>query len=81
MLMPWAHGQGLASEAVAAAHAWGDARFEGQRTVCMIDPRNDPSLRVAARAGYVEFARTQYRDDEVVLLERPLPARAAARSV
>ena len=80
VLAPWAHGQGFASEAVAAAHAWGDTRFVGARTVCMIDPRNDPSLRVAARAGYVEFARTQYRDDEVVLLERP-PARAAARSV
>ncbi len=74
MLMPWAHGQGLASEAVAAAHAWGDARFGAPRTVCMIDPNNAPSLRLAAKMGYAEYARTAYGERFVVLLERPAPA-------
>jgi RimJ/RimL family protein N-acetyltransferase len=73
MLMPWAHGQGLASEAVAAAHAWGDARFGAPRTVCMIDPNNAPSLRLAAKMGYAEYARTAYGERFVVLLERPAP--------
>jgi RimJ/RimL family protein N-acetyltransferase len=72
VLAPWAHGQGFATEAVAAAHAWGDARFKGPRTVCMIDPANAASLGVAAKVGYTEFSRTSYRDAEVVLLERPI---------
>jgi RimJ/RimL family protein N-acetyltransferase len=70
MLAPWAHGQGLASEAATAAHAWGDARFEGSRTVCMIDPNNAPSLRLAAKLGYVEYARAPYGERFVVLHER-----------
>jgi RimJ/RimL family protein N-acetyltransferase len=65
MLAPWWHGQGLASEAVAG----------GPRTVCMIDPDNAPSLRLAAKMGYVEYARAAYAKRSVVLLERPAPAR------
>ena len=76
ILAPWAQGRGLASEAVAAAHAWGDARFGEPRTVCMIDPDNAPSLRLAARMGYVEYARTVLGTRCVVLHERPAPARA-----
>ena len=75
MLAPWSHGQGLASEAVAAAHAWGDARFGAPRTVCMIGPNNAPSLRLAARMGYAEYARAAYGERSVTLLERPAPAR------
>jgi RimJ/RimL family protein N-acetyltransferase len=78
MLAPWAPGQGLASEAVAAAHAWGDARFTGPRTVCMIDPGNAASLRLAAKTGYAEYARTTHGERSVVLLERPAPARQGA---
>ncbi len=75
MLAPWAHGRGLASEAVAAAHAWADARFGGPRTVCMIDPDNAPSLRLAALMGYAEYARAAFGERSVVLLERPAPSR------
>jgi RimJ/RimL family protein N-acetyltransferase len=71
VLAPWAHGQGYAAEAVAAAHAWGDAALDGPRTVCMIDPANTASLRVAAKSGYRAFAKAIYREKEVVLLERP----------
>jgi RimJ/RimL family protein N-acetyltransferase len=75
ILAPWAHGQGLASEAMTAAHAWGDARFSGPRTVCMIDPDNAPSLRLAAKMGYAEYARAAHGERLVVLLDRPAPAR------
>ena len=75
MLAPWAHGRGFATEAAAAAHAWGDARFQEPRTVCMIDPNNAASLRLAARMGYVEYARAAYGERLVVLLERPAPPR------
>ena len=68
-LSPAGHGKGYASEAVAAALAWADARFDGGRTVCMIHPDNGPSLRVAQKAGFNEFARTDYHGP-TVLLER-----------
>lgn len=69
VLSPAVQGKGYATEAVNAALAWADQRFAAGRTVCMISPENAPSLRVAAKAGFREFARTSYHDD-VILLER-----------
>lgn len=69
VLSPAVHSKGYATEAVNAALAWADQRFAGGRTVCMISPDNAPSLRVAEKAGFREFARTNYHDD-VILLER-----------
>lgn len=69
VMSPTVHGKGYASEAIAAALAWGDANFEGPRTVCIIDPGNAASLRVAAKNGFREYARADY-SGEVVLLER-----------
>ncbi len=68
-LSPAVQGKGYATEAVDAALAWGDKRFAGGRIVCMISPDNAPSLRVAEKAGFREFARTTYQA-EVILLER-----------
>ncbi len=69
-LMPWAHGKGYATEAVRAAQAWGDRHFGGKRTVCIIHPDNTASLGVARKCGYREFARTTYKGDPTVVLER-----------
>ncbi len=69
-LVPAAQGQGLASEAVKAALAWGDANFGGRKTACMIDPDNAPSIRVAEKCGYREFARTTYRGLPSILFQR-----------
>jgi RimJ/RimL family protein N-acetyltransferase len=71
--MGWAlssalHGQGYASEAVAAALAWVDARFPA--TVCIIDPANAPSIRVARKVGFQELAHTQYRGDPTIMYRR-----------
>lgn len=63
-------GKGLAFEAVSAALAWCDDTLNAPRTVCMIDPTNTPSLALAARAGYREYARTDYKGAPVILLER-----------
>lgn len=72
ILCTQAHGRGIASEAVAAAHAWLDARSsEHPRSVCCIGRHNLPSQRVAAGAGYHAFAETRYHDQDVVLYERP----------
>jgi len=66
----WAQGQGYATEAVRAAVGWGETRFAGARTVCRIDPANRPSLRVAEKCGYQEFARTVYKGAPVILFAR-----------
>ena len=73
VLAPHTHGQGYATEAGRAALAWGDAHFDQPRTVCLIDPDNRPSLRLAAKFGYQEFSRSLYKGHEVVLLERWRP--------
>ena len=71
VLAPAVHGRGYATEAVAAAQAWGDAYFGPIRTVCIIHPENQPSLRLAAKFGYHEYARTSYKGEPIVMLVRP----------
>jgi RimJ/RimL family protein N-acetyltransferase len=68
-LIPASHGKGYASEAIAAALAWADGHFDDPRTVCMIDPENAASLRAAGKAGFTEYARTDFHG-ETMLLER-----------
>lgn len=63
-------GKGLAFEALSAALAWCDDALNAPRTVCMIDPDNAPSIALAERAGYREYARTDYKGAPVILLER-----------
>lgn len=65
-----AHGKGAASEAVAAAAAWGDAHFAHDRTVCIIDPENAASIRVARKCGFVEVRRTALRGSPTIVFER-----------
>ncbi|MBG7615131.1 GNAT family N-acetyltransferase [Brevundimonas sp. BAL450] len=71
VMAPWTQRQGLASEAVGAALDWVEAVLDPPRTVCMIAPDNQPSLRLADRFGYAPYAATQYKGSEVILLERP----------
>jgi RimJ/RimL family protein N-acetyltransferase len=68
--VPAAHGKGYASEAVAAALAWGDANLPHTRFTCIIHPDNAASLNVARKAGFAEYARGIYHNDPIVLLER-----------
>lgn len=68
-LVPETHGKGLATEIVGAFVAWADRRLGG-RTVCIIDPGNGASLRVAEKNGYREVGRTTYHDEPTILLER-----------
>lgn len=70
VLSPSAHGRGLATEAVGAVLAWADAHLDAPRTVCLIDPDNTASLRVAAKCGYGGAAPLTYKGDPVLRLER-----------
>ncbi|MBV9419217.1 MAG: GNAT family N-acetyltransferase [Alphaproteobacteria bacterium] len=65
-----AHGKGIATEAVRAALAWGDAHIANKRYTCIIAPENAPSLGVARKCGFVEYTRGVYRNETIVMLER-----------
>jgi RimJ/RimL family protein N-acetyltransferase len=75
----WAQGHGYATEAAAAAHAWMEVRVNATRTVCIIHPSNESSLRVAAKLGYVPFGERSYRGYSVLMLERGWPITASRK--
>ncbi|MBX5065469.1 GNAT family N-acetyltransferase [Rhizobium lentis] len=64
-LMPTAQGRGYAAEALAALIGWAEAHFPGKAMSCIISPDNVASLRVAAKLGFRETARTQYNGDVI----------------
>lgn len=68
-LMPFAQGRGYASEALTALIAWAEERFPSKPMTCIIDPGNDPSLRLARKLGFREVQRCNY-NGEVILLSR-----------
>jgi RimJ/RimL family protein N-acetyltransferase len=70
VLASWAHGRGFASEAVVAGLTWGRAQWGDAPIVCIIDPDNAPSLKLAGKMGFLEVARTTYREAPTVLLQR-----------
>ncbi|MFN2527380.1 MAG: GNAT family N-acetyltransferase [Candidatus Baltobacteraceae bacterium] len=65
------HGKGFATEALHALAAWGDEHIDAPLTVCIIDPQNIPSVRVAQKTGYVEKVRSSLVGEETILFERP----------
>ena len=65
-----AHGKGFASEAVRAAVAWGDERLGATRTVCLMNPENRASIRVAEKCGYREFKSSRFNGKPVLFFER-----------
>ena len=68
VLAPWAHGQGYATEAMTAVLAWTAPTHP--RTVCIIAPDNAASLRVAARLGYREIGRADFKGSPIIVFER-----------
>jgi RimJ/RimL family protein N-acetyltransferase len=70
-IAPHAHGKGYATEAVRAVTRWADRRWPGAHTVCIIDPDNAVSLRVAAKCGYAQTGRATYRGNTSLVFERP----------
>ena len=67
---PSSHGRGYATEAVKAALAWGETHFGDDRSVCLIHPENDASLRVAAKCGFVEETKVLFHGKPALLLAR-----------
>ena len=67
------HRMGYATEGLRAVMAWGDANLPISRSVCLIDPENLPSFKVAAKLGFAEQSHTSYAGKPIVLLSRERP--------
>ncbi|MBX9459097.1 MAG: GNAT family N-acetyltransferase [Rhizobium sp.] len=69
-LMPSAQGKGYGFEAMQALVGWADTTFPGRRMTAIIDPANQPSIRIASRLGFTPFGETSYHGNAIVLFER-----------
>ena len=65
-----AHGRGIATEALNAALAWIDEKFGAKTTACIIGSENLASIRVAQKAGYQEFCRSEFKGSPVIQYRR-----------
>ena len=70
LIAQWAEGKGYATEGMVAAMDWYARTFEPERMVCVVDPDNAGSLRVAAKLGFRPFREAVSRGAPVVLHER-----------
>lgn len=64
------HGYGYATEAASAVIEWMDAAFAPDHMVCIIDPENAASLRVAEKLGFHAFSQAEYKGKTVKTLRR-----------
>ena len=71
-----AQGKGYAREALDAVLGWSDAHGLA-RTMCIIDPDNIASIRLAGKIGYRVLVRGTYHDRPIDLYERVAGAAAA----
>jgi RimJ/RimL family protein N-acetyltransferase len=69
-LAGWAHGRGFASEAIAAGPGLGPHPVGRRAGGLHHRPRQRPSLKLALKMGFLEVARTTYREAPTVLLQR-----------
>jgi RimJ/RimL family protein N-acetyltransferase len=71
MFASHAHGQGYASEAIAAGLVWADEVLGKQDIVAIINADNAPSIHVAEKAGFSERQEALYRGEPILLFRRP----------
>ena len=64
------HGRGYATEAAQAVLGWMEATHAPQHSVCIIDPDNAPSRRVAQKLGFHSFGHAEYKGKTVLKLRR-----------
>jgi RimJ/RimL family protein N-acetyltransferase len=70
LLKSGAHGQGYASEAVAAGLQWADRALAGQTFTAIIHPENAASIRVAEKAGFGQPVETRYKSEPILIFYR-----------
>jgi len=64
------HGRGYATESAQAMLHWMETAFAPKRTVCIIDPDNGPSLRVAEKLAFHPFGNAEYKGKPIIKLRR-----------
>ena len=77
------HGKGIAGEACRAVLDWVEVNLSPTPIWAIIAPKNEPSLKLAAKLGFQRVHETVYQNDPTVVLKRPawqLPAAAATAS-
>lgn len=65
-----AQGKGFAFEAVTAVLAWADAALAAPYAVCMIDPANAASLKLAGAVGFGQPHIRRYKGEDVQIFRR-----------
>ena len=65
-----AAGKGYATEAMMAAIDWFAANVGRKRIVCVIDPQNRGSIRVAEKLGFLRYDERAYHGEPKLLFER-----------
>lgn len=65
-----AQGRGYAMEAMMAALAWFDARHGSSRRVCIIDPKNAASIKLAGKLGFQHYGYASYHGVDLGKYER-----------
>jgi RimJ/RimL family protein N-acetyltransferase len=74
-----AHGKGFALEAVQVIHTWGAKNFQTSASACIVHPENESSIRLAAKIGYREAARSVYKGTEAIIFFRSWDAAGNSR--
>jgi len=64
------HGKGYALEAMTAVQQWLDEKFSPDKTVCIINPENAPSIALAEKLGFHATGDADYNHNRVRLFER-----------
>ena len=72
VLAPAKHGRGYATEAARAVLGWAEANALAPKAVCVIEPANAASLRVAAKLDFRATGEGSYHGSACVILERAL---------
>jgi RimJ/RimL family protein N-acetyltransferase len=71
-LLPAEQERGYATEAISAAIEWGRRNLKASEVVCMIDPENLASHKVALKCGFKPYADSRYRGAVTRLYSRTL---------
>ena len=70
VLAPDQFGKGYGTEAVRGALAWAEKHFGHSRSVCIIDPGNEKSVRVAEKCGYARHGEGLYKGHPAMIYRR-----------
>ena len=70
------HGKGYATEGLRRILAWGEMNLPCEQTICLIEPANYKSIRVAEKCGYHQEALVTYKGSQKLLFARGWPERS-----